>query len=154
MVEAEVTKEILQRRLILLMKQTMSPSKRVLRIMIETVDTKNYGLDTFERDSALGFTEPLPADDYGSGFDGEIFSFTVADFDKVKAEMGTINWQPQEQKNTKVNEETLAAYLEFNNEYDLGDMVLSANYGVRYVKTDSINRIYQARYGDSCCRCK
>ncbi|ALS97309.1 TonB-dependent receptor [Lacimicrobium alkaliphilum] len=87
--------------------------------------------------SAVGFTQPLPYSDFGNGFDGPLDRFIVADFGQIESQLLDKTWSPRSAQSWEVEEETLAGYLEFNSEYDIADMILRANFGIRYVKTDT-----------------
>lgn len=88
-----------------------------------------------DQDSAVGFTEPMPVDGFGDGFDGPLNSFIVADFDAINDQLLTRTWTPRTAQTWKVQEETQAMYLELNSDFELGEMLLRSNFGVRYVKT-------------------
>lgn len=87
--------------------------------------------------SAVGFTELLPYDDFGSGFDGELPRFIVADFSAINSQLLDKTWTPRSAQSWKVQEETLAAYLELNSSHEIGDMELNTNFGMRYVETET-----------------
>lgn len=106
------------------------------------VSRQYFGLPTFSTGSAEGLTEMLPISNFGDGFDGNLFPFVVADFDAVKDAIGPLNWQSQDQKNTQVEEETMAVYLEFNTDFDIADMILRTNFGMRYVDTTATSTGY------------
>jgi len=111
-----------------------------------TVTERRFSLPTLSLDSAVGFTEDFPESDYGEGFDGYTFPFMVADFGKVKDEInrttGANGWQSQPQNGYKINEETIAAYLEFDTEFEIDDMLLMANFGIRAVETNTTSTGY------------
>ena len=88
-----------------------------------------------DQDSAVGFAEMMPVDDFGSGFDGELSPFIVADFDAINRELLDVTWTPRSAQSWQVGEETSALYIEVDTNYEIADMLLRANYGVRYVKT-------------------
>lgn len=88
-----------------------------------------------DQDSAVGFTEPMPVDGFGSGFDGPLSSFIVADFDAISSQLLDKTWTPRTAQTWKVQEETAAFYLEMSSDYDIADMVLRSNFGMRYVET-------------------
>ncbi len=90
-------------------------------------------------DSAVGYTELLPYDDFGNGFDGQdLPRFIVADFDKIAADLyGNASVEPRSGQSREVNEKTSAVYVEGNSEHEIGDLWLRANYGLRYVKTET-----------------
>jgi len=85
--------------------------------------------------SAIGFTEPMPYDDFGSGFDGPLSSFPVADFDAIDSQLLDKVWTPRGAQSWEVEEQTDAVYLEFNSNYGLDDMTLRTNFGFRYIET-------------------
>lgn len=88
-----------------------------------------------DQDSAAGFTELLPYDDFGNGFDGPLGRFIVADFAAIESGLLDKTWSPRSAQSWEVQEETSAVYLEFNTEHDVADMVLKTNFGMRYVET-------------------
>ena len=90
-----------------------------------------------DQDSAVGFAEIIPYDDFGNGFDGELNRFIVADFGAIESQLLDKTWTPRTEQSWEVGEETLGGYLEFNSEYDIADMSLRTNFGMRYVKTTS-----------------
>ena len=90
-----------------------------------------------DQDSAVGFAELIPYDDFGNGFDGELNRFIVADFGAIESQLLDKTWTPRTEQSWEVGEETLGGYLEFNSEYDIADMSLRTNFGMRYVKTTS-----------------
>ncbi len=106
------------------------------------------GLPTFSVESADGLTQMLPVDNFGDGFNGNLFPFVVADFAAVKNAIGTLNWESQKQKDSEVEEETMAVYLEFNTEFDIADMILRTNFGMRYVDSTATSTGY-IRLADS-----
>ncbi len=85
--------------------------------------------------TAVGYAEMMPVDDYGHGFDGNLSPFIVADFDAINAQLLDVVWTPRTNQSWQVGEETQAAYIELDTSYEISDMLLRANYGVRYVKT-------------------
>ncbi|MDP2536270.1 TonB-dependent receptor [Alteromonas stellipolaris] len=88
-----------------------------------------------DQDSAVGYAEMMPVDDFGSGFDGPLEPFLVADFDAINANLLDVVWTPRSAQSWQVGEETSALYLEMDTSYEISDMLLRANYGVRYVNT-------------------
>jgi len=88
-----------------------------------------------DQDSAVGYTQEFPYSDFGNGFDGPLESFMVADFSAIESNLLDKNWTLRGAQSRVVSEETTALYLELNSEYELGDMVLRSNAGVRYVET-------------------
>lgn len=95
-----------------------------------------------DQDSAAGFGTAFPYSDFGSGFDGPLTSFIVADFDKIQSQLlDTMNggagpdWSVRIGSSWEVQEETSAAYIEANKEFEIGDMILRTNVGGRYVET-------------------
>ncbi|MDP5031112.1 MAG: TonB-dependent receptor [Paraglaciecola sp.] len=90
-----------------------------------------------DQSSAVGFSEPMPFDDFGSGFDGPLSSFIVADFDAIDAQLLNKTWTPRGAQSWEVEEQTDAFYLELNSVYDLADMTLRTNFGFRYVETQT-----------------
>ncbi|MER2493444.1 TonB-dependent receptor [Catenovulum sediminis] len=90
-----------------------------------------------DQDSAVGYTEMLPYDDFGNGFDGGLPRFIVADFAKIESTILEKNWTPRSEQSWLVQEETQAAYVQANTDFDIGSMLLRTNFGVRYVKTET-----------------
>ncbi|QJR80157.1 TonB-dependent receptor [Alteromonas pelagimontana] len=90
-----------------------------------------------DQDSAEGFTQILPYDDFGHGFDGPLNTFLVADFAAIEDQLLEKNWTPRTEQSWEIGEETLAGYLEFNYDQDIAGMNLKSNFGMRYVKTTS-----------------
>lgn len=90
-----------------------------------------------DQSSAVGFTELLPYDDFGSGFDGGLERFIVADFAAIESSLLTKDWVPRGAQSWEVQEETLATYIELNSVYEIADMELRSNFGMRYVETDT-----------------
>ncbi|MCU4676548.1 TonB-dependent receptor [Catenovulum sp. 2E275] len=111
-----------------------------------SITTRGYSLPALQLNSAVGFTEDFPESDYGDGFDGNTFPFIVADFAKMKEEIarttGANGWQEQPANGYKIEEETMAAYLEFDTQFDIADMLLMANFGIRMVDTDTTSTGY------------
>lgn len=87
--------------------------------------------------SAAGFTEMLPYDDFGSGFDGSLPRFIVADFGAIESQLLTKDWTPRSAQSWEVEEETLAGYIEFDTVFEVAGIDLRSNFGVRYVKTET-----------------
>lgn len=90
-----------------------------------------------DQSSAVGYTELLPYDDFGTGFDGGLERFIVADFAAIESQLLNKQWVARGAQSWEVQEETLAAYLELNSVYDIGTMQLRSNFGMRYVETDT-----------------
>ncbi|WP_016955392.1 TonB-dependent receptor [Catenovulum agarivorans] len=91
-----------------------------------------------DQDSAVGYTEMMPYDDFGKGFEGEDLPiFIVADFAKIQDDLLDVTWTPRGAQSWKVNEETSAIYAQADSEFELGSTILRANAGVRYVKTET-----------------
>ena len=90
-----------------------------------------------DQTSAVGYAEEFPYSDFGNGFDGPLNRFIVADFDAIESQLLDKTWVARGAQSWSVQEETLATYLEFNSEYELADMVLRSNFGMRYVETTS-----------------
>ncbi|MGQ8364984.1 TonB-dependent receptor [Glaciecola sp. 1036] len=88
-----------------------------------------------DQSSAVGYAEMMPVDDFGSGFDGPLAPFLVADFDAISSDLLDVTWTPRSAQSWNVGEETQAVYIEMDSRYEIGDMELRANYGVRYVET-------------------
>lgn len=87
--------------------------------------------------SAVGYTKALPVSDFGKGLDGTLVPFPVADFDAIyKANIIAKEYTDKLSAAWIVGEETLAAYVEVNNKFDLGSMLLRTNFGVRAVDTN------------------
>lgn len=84
--------------------------------------------------SAFGFTTDFPHADFGSGFDGPLNSFMVADFAEIAPLLPT-QWSLRAADTWRVQEKTSAFYLELNSDYEISDMILRSNFGMRYVET-------------------
>jgi TonB-dependent receptor len=101
-----------------------------------TVDYKEEEIQGFpDQASAVGYATNFPFDDFGNGFDGQLNSFIVADFDAIESDLLVKDWVIRGASSWKVQEETTALYLELNSDYELFDMTLRSNFGVRYVET-------------------
>ena len=83
------------------------------------------------------YATAFPYDDFGAGLDGAtLVPFLVADFDALEADgILTHNYTQDLDASWVVTEETKAVYAELNTDFDLGNMLLRANAGVRYVNT-------------------
>ncbi|MBR9911466.1 MAG: TonB-dependent receptor [Gammaproteobacteria bacterium] len=83
------------------------------------------------------YTRPFPHSDFGDGLDGpNLESFLVADFAALGRDgLLTDGYTLDPGRGWTVTEETLAAYFEYNGSYDIGNMVLRTNLGMRYVDT-------------------
>ncbi|BFM07823.1 TonB-dependent receptor [Halioxenophilus aromaticivorans] len=93
--------------------------------------------------SAVGYTTDFPYSDFGTGLDGgSLVSFPVADFNALFSDVLSRNFTNDLGSNWIVDEETLAAYLEFTSSFDIGSMMLRTNFGVRYVASDSTSTGY------------
>lgn len=90
-----------------------------------------------DQSSAVGFSEPMPFDDFGSGFDGPLSSFIVADFDAIDSQLLDKTWVSRGAQSWEVEEQTDAVYIELNSNYGIADMTLRTNFGVRYVETNT-----------------
>ncbi|MCU4677260.1 TonB-dependent receptor [Catenovulum sp. 2E275] len=91
--------------------------------------------------SAVGYTKDFPYSDFGDGLDQALMTFPVADFaalerDGILSREFTTNLS----SSWTVIEETVAAYAEANGFYDVGDMLLRTNFGVRYVETTTTSK--------------
>ncbi len=87
--------------------------------------------------SAVGYTKMLPVSNFGKGLDGDLVPFLVADFDAIYRDNRIAkDYTDNPASAWIVGEETLAAYLEMNNNFDLGSMLLKTNFGVRAVSTN------------------
>ncbi|EGF93238.1 tonB-dependent receptor family protein [Asticcacaulis biprosthecium C19] len=83
------------------------------------------------------YTMPFPIDNFGSGLDGDLVKFRVADFDAIAAAgVITPGYTNNAGAGWTVGEETMGGYVELNGEYDLAGMRLRTNTGLRYVKTN------------------
>lgn len=93
--------------------------------------------------SAVGYTMDFPIDDFGKGLDGDLVPFPVADFDAIY-EDGVVTKSYQDDLGSAwiVGEETLAAYLELDADFDVGDMLLRTNFGFRAVQTDVTSKAW------------
>ena len=101
-----------------------------------SVDFQEEEIQGFpDQASAVGYAEAFPFDDFGNGFDGQLNSFIVADFDAIESDLLVKDWVLRGAQSWKVEEETTALYLELNSDYELFDMTLRSNFGVRYVET-------------------
>jgi len=100
------------------------------------VDYTETEINSFvTQDSAAGYTEAFPYSDFGDDLGGAVEPFLVADFAAIDANLLTKDWELRISPSWKVQETTQAAYLEFNTENEIGDMLLRSNFGVRYVET-------------------
>ena len=100
--------------------------------------TKEEQINGFpDQDSAVGFAEAFPYSDFGSGFDGNLPQFIVADFDAINEQLLDVVWTPRNAQSWNVEEQTLAGYLEFNTIFEIAGMDLRSNFGMRYVKTET-----------------
>lgn len=87
--------------------------------------------------SALDYVIPFPIDNFGRGLDGTLVPFAVVDFDALRSAGGfPDSYTLDEGRGWKVSEETLGGYVEINSDFDIGNMILRANAGVRYVRTE------------------
>lgn len=87
--------------------------------------------------SAVGYTNEFPVSDFGKGLDGSLTPFLVADFDAIyKANLVSKDYTDRLAAAWIVGEETLAAFLELNTDFDVGNMLLKTNFGVRAVDTN------------------
>ncbi|ACT60292.1 TonB-dependent receptor [Hirschia baltica] len=82
------------------------------------------------------YTTAFPYSNFGSGLDGNLVPFLVADFDAIEND-GVIpaGYTESLADSWKVGEETFATYVELNSDFDIGSMLLRANFGIRYVET-------------------
>ncbi|WP_200882879.1 TonB-dependent receptor [Cellvibrio mixtus] len=86
---------------------------------------------------AVGYTKNLPVSNFGKGLDGDLIPFLVADFDAIYRDNRiSKDYTDNQSAAWIVGEETLAAFVELNNEFDVGTMLLKTNFGVRAVNTD------------------
>lgn len=87
--------------------------------------------------SAVGYTTDFPVSDFGKGLDGTLVPFPVADFDAIYRD-GIVSKEYTDNLAAAwiVGEETLAAFLEVNTDFDVAGMLLRSNFGIRAVKTD------------------
>ncbi|KAA1164483.1 TonB-dependent receptor [Pseudoalteromonas fuliginea] len=90
-----------------------------------------------DQESAVGFSQLMPYDDYGSGYDGTLPQFIVADFDAIESQLLNKEWTARSAQSWEVEEETIAAYIQSDFEYEISDMLLRTNVGLRYVKTET-----------------
>ncbi|WP_448212968.1 TonB-dependent receptor [Colwellia sp. MEBiC06753] len=88
-----------------------------------------------DQDSAVGYSEMMPVDGFGNGFDGPLSSFIVADFGAIKSGLLPSEWTPRSAQTWKVEEETDALYLELSTSHEIAGMTLNSNFGMRYVET-------------------
>lgn len=108
-----------------------------------------------DQDSASGFATDFPHSDFGTGFDGPLDTFIVADFGAIQSQLldtmnngNGIEWSVRIGSSWIVQEETTALYLEGDKEFYLGDMVLRANAGGRYVDTTTTSTGYVPTAGN------
>jgi len=98
--------------------------------------SQGEGNRSFSVDPTI-YSRPFPYSDFGTGLSGPpLVPFMVADWAALKRD-GVV---PQGYTETaaagwKVTEQTTAAYLEVNGDYDIGNMMLRTNFGVRWVET-------------------
>lgn len=93
--------------------------------------------------SAVGYTKNFPVSDFGTGLDGSLTPFLVADFDAIyKANLIAKDYTDKLAAAWIVGEETLAAFLEFNSDFDVGTMLLKTNFGVRAVDTNVTSKAW------------
>lgn len=79
---------------------------------------------------------PFPVSGFGRGLDSPgLRPFAVIDFDRIDSSVLTPGFTETVRAGWTVSEATLAGYIEVNGEFPIGDMLLRANTGVRYVKT-------------------
>ncbi|WP_241737522.1 TonB-dependent receptor [Neptunicella marina] len=95
-----------------------------------------------DQDSAVGYSEMLPYDDFGTGFDGPLERFIVADFDAIESGLLDKTWVPRTAQTWEVQEKTRAVYLQMDSEFDLAGMTLRSNFGFRYVDTETTSTGY------------
>ncbi len=83
------------------------------------------------------YLRPFPYDDFGNGLSGpSLVQFPVVDFGAIqRAGLIAPGYTPSLADGWTVGEETMAAYVELNGEFDLAGMPLRTNAGIRYVKT-------------------
>lgn len=87
--------------------------------------------------SAVGYTKNLPVSNFGKGLDGDLVPFLVADFDAIYRDNRIAkNYTDNPSTAWIVGEETLAAFVELNSDFDVGNMLLKTNFGMRAVNTD------------------
>ncbi|MFY8196349.1 MAG: TonB-dependent receptor domain-containing protein, partial [Novosphingobium sp.] len=88
------------------------------------------------------YLQAFPISNFGKGVvSGGLPTFAVFDFDKVGASnLISDNYTPNTAAGWEVIEKTLGGYGEVTGEFELGGMVLRANGGVRYVKTNIDSR--------------
>jgi len=91
--------------------------------------------------SGVGYTKDFPYSDFGDGLDQDLMPFPVADFKALEAGGVLVRDFTTNLSNSwTVGEETIAAYAEANGFYDVGDMLLRTNFGVRYVETTTTSQ--------------
>lgn len=87
--------------------------------------------------SAVGYTKMLPVSNFGKGLDGNLVPFLVADFDAIYQDNRIAKGYTDDLAAAWiVGEETLAGFVEVNNNFDIGSMLLKTNFGIRAVSTD------------------
>lgn len=87
--------------------------------------------------AATGYLTGLPVSNFGKGLDGNLVKFPVVDFNAIyRDNKVSKKYADNLAAAWIVDEETLAAYVALDADFDLGNLLLKTNFGVRAVKTD------------------
>lgn len=87
--------------------------------------------------SAVGYFTDFPVSDFGKGLDGDLVKFPVVDFAAIYRDNKVAKEYTDLLKAAWiVDEETLAGYVALDADFDVGNMLLKTNFGIRAVKTD------------------
>jgi len=86
--------------------------------------------------NAAGYSTTFPYANFGKDLSGGLTTFPVADFDAIYRDLIVKDYTNNPSATWIVGEETLALYIEVNSAYELGEMELRTNFGIRYVNTD------------------
>jgi len=83
------------------------------------------------------YSRPFPYSDFGDGVDGpDLVPFLVADWSALSRD-GVVpqGYTESPADGWNVVEETLAAYIQIDSDFNIGDMLLRTNFGLRWVDT-------------------
>jgi iron complex outermembrane receptor protein len=87
--------------------------------------------------SAVGYLSDFPVSNFGKGLDGDLVKFPVVDFAAIyRDNRVSKDYIDNPDAAWIVDEETLAAYVALDADFDIGNMLLKTNFGIRAVKTD------------------